>query len=88
MPLETAGLNAEMPFVFNPPDPRPRPLQQSRDEWLATGNARSISLIIDDLAGNEVFRWNLFEFAPTQIGPGGEGRRATPSHRSFRQTTR
>ena len=74
-PVETPGLNAEMPFVFGTyAGPEAATLQQYRDEFLANGDARSLSLIIDDLAGNEVLRWNLFEFAPTQIGPGSDGR--------------
>jgi hypothetical protein len=73
-PLDSPGLNAEMPFVFEYVGPEAAALQTYRDEYLVNGDARSMSLIIDDLAGNEVFRWNLFEFAPTQIGPGSEGR--------------
>ncbi|HMF87672.1 MAG TPA: hypothetical protein VK575_06305, partial [Gemmatimonadaceae bacterium] len=74
VPIETPGLNAEMPFVFEYAGPEAAALQQYRNDFLATGNTRPITLIIDDLAGNEVLRWNLFEFAPTQIGPGSEGR--------------
>jgi hypothetical protein len=73
-PVETPGLNAEMPFVFEYAGPEAAALQAAHDEFLATGVTRSMSLIIKDLAANEIFRWNLYEYALTQIAPGGEGR--------------
>jgi choline dehydrogenase-like flavoprotein len=32
------------------------------------------SVIVKDLSGDERFRWNLFEFGLTEIGPGDDGR--------------
>jgi hypothetical protein len=73
-PIESPGLNAEMPFVFEYAGPAEVDLQAARDEFLTTGIRRSLSMIVKDLAGNEVFRWNFFEFGLTEIAPGGEGR--------------
>jgi hypothetical protein len=67
-------------------DRRPRRWQQAHDEFVATGVTRAMTVIIKDLASTEVFRWNLFEFALTQIAPGDDGRmaafRPTPATRS------
>lgn len=73
-PLDSPGLNSEMPFVFEYAGPAAAALQQAHNDFVASGSTHSMSLIIKDLASNEVFRWNLFEFALTQIAPGGEGR--------------
>ena len=73
-PMETPGLNTEMPFVFEYAGPAATQLQGAYDEFQATGHMRTITIKVRDLARNEVFRWNLFEFAPTQIAPGTDGR--------------
>jgi hypothetical protein len=72
--VDSPGLNVEMPFVFEYAGPAAAALQAVRDDFVATGATRSMSVIIKDLASNEIFRWNLFGFGLTQIGAGGEGR--------------
>src|SRR5213078_4008218 len=72
--IDSAGLNVEMPFVIEYSGPAAAALQAAHDDFVATGARRTISVIVKDLAGNEVFRWNLFQFALTEVAPGGEGR--------------
>lgn len=71
------GPNMEYPFVFEYAGTYSNSLQtwyqQYRSDPLA--NRKAMSLLVKDLAGVEVGRWNMFEMGPTQIGAGTDGRK-------------
>jgi hypothetical protein len=71
-PSDSPGLNVEYPLVFEYAGPFQADLQNFHDH--PEFGARSLSLVIRNLAGSEVFRWNMFEVLLTDIAPGGEGR--------------
>lgn len=73
-PLDSPGPNVELPFVFEYAGPQEATLQTYHDEFLATGQTRAIEAIVTDLAGTEIFRWSLLEYALTDIEPGLDGR--------------
>lgn len=73
-PDDSSGPNQEHDFVFEYAGSFTGALQTLHDNFLSLGEVRSMSLIIVDLAGLEVFRWNLFEFGLAAIEPGSDGR--------------
>jgi hypothetical protein len=77
-PMESAGPNAEFPFVFEYAGPQVTSLQALHD----SGQARSLSMIVTDLAGQEMIRLNMYEYYLTRIegGDGGRNRYTFETH--------
>ena len=73
-PSDSPGLNVEFPFVFEYAGSQAASLQALHNSFAATGDTRAMSVIVRNLAGSEIFRWNLFDFGLTEIGPGEDGR--------------
>ena len=73
-PLDSSGPNMERDFVFEYAGPNTTQLQALHEAFMNTGEIRAFSLIVKDLPGNEVFRWNFFEFGLAVIEPGSAGR--------------
>jgi len=69
---DSPGTNEEFPLVFEYAGDQAAALQQFRDSDPTIRHAASI--IVKTLAGDEVFRWNIFELRLTNIAPGDEGR--------------
>ncbi len=79
------GLSQETMFVFEYSGAAEAGLQALHDDYLlgpGFRTLRSMSMIVRDLQGDEVFRWNFFEFGLIAINPGSEGRQRY----TFRQT--
>ncbi len=79
------GLSQETLFVFEYSGIEEAALRALHDDYLLGPDLRSlraVSIIVRDLAGAEVFRWNLFEYGLIAINPGSEGR----NRYTFRET--
>lgn len=79
------GISHENLFVFEYAGPGESSLQALHESYLLgppNWDLRAISIIVRDLAQQEVFRWNLFEYGLVSITPGSEGRKRY----TFRQT--
>lgn len=69
---EEAGLSMELPIAFETGDPAAITALKS---WFDGNRASKVgSIIIYDLAGNEKFRWNFFEYIPDRYEAGTDGR--------------
>jgi hypothetical protein len=73
-PLDSPGPSVELPFVFEYAGPQAAALQSYHDDFVSGGVNTSISAIVKDLGGAEVFRWELLEYGLTEIEPGLDGR--------------
>ncbi len=73
-PRDSSGPNMERDFVFEYAGPGSSQLQALHEAFINQGEIRAASLIVKDIAGNEIFRWNLFEFGLAVIEPGSAGR--------------
>ena len=70
---DSPGTNEEFPLVFEYAGDYVAALQAFHDSDPAIRRAAA-SVIVKNLAGDEVFRWNIFELRLTNIVPGDEGR--------------
>ena len=70
---DSPGLNQEFPVIFEYAGSLAGALQDFHDNAAAYGN-RDASVIVRNLAGLEVLRWNILQMRLTQIQPGDEGR--------------
>jgi hypothetical protein len=68
---DSPGLNVEFPLIFEYAGDQAAALQEFHDS--PSGN-KSASVIVKNLAGAEMLRWNMYEVRLTSIEPGGEGR--------------
>lgn len=70
---ESAGLTMEFPLIFETANSADI---QSLKNWFdqADPDARSLSLLIKNLAGNETGRWNMYEYKPDGYEAGTDGR--------------
>lgn len=71
---DSSGPNTEADFVFEYAGPESAALQAIHDNFVNLGATPAFSLIVKNVAGGEVFRWNLFNFGLAAIGPGSDGR--------------
>ena len=64
----------ERDFIFEYAGSQSGELEIVHENFLNLGETPTLSLIVEDIAGNEIFRWNLFEFGLSIIEPGSDGR--------------
>jgi hypothetical protein len=71
------GYSDELPLSFETDKPS---IIAAMDNWYASPNERSMSIIFKDLAGNENYRFNMFSYYPGTTSPGSGGRTSYTLH--------
>jgi len=77
---DQSGLSQELPFVIEVPATSTcaDAIKEYFDQYSSeVTSLKAFSLIVDNLSGTEAFRWNFYEFEPTQYTQGVEGMRYT-----------
>lgn len=74
-PADLPGFANEHAFIFEAGGQDAVDLIDYVDGYaVGTYALKDISMIVDNLAGSEVFRWNAFNFEPVSYEPGSDGR--------------
>ncbi|MBI3447522.1 MAG: hypothetical protein HY049_01180 [Acidobacteria bacterium] len=81
-PLDSSGPNMEGDFVFEYSGPQANTLQGVHDNFVNQGLRVDFSLIVRDIALNEIFRWNFRDFGLATIEPAAGGGKRYVMHQT------